>query len=89
MHTNLIVISPALILLVICCGIFMTRSFARACNIPRCWKCGAEKVRRSHSSSVMDTAAAIMLLSPFRCSGCRTRFYATRFPRRFFQRPVA
>jgi hypothetical protein len=29
-----------------------------------------------------------MLLGPFRCSGCRIRFYATRFPRRLFQRPV-
>jgi hypothetical protein len=88
MHTNLIVISPTLILIVICWTILMTRSFARACNMPRCWKCGAEKVRRSHSSGVLDTIATISLLSPFRCSGCRTRFYATRFPRRFFQRPV-
>jgi hypothetical protein len=88
MHTKLLVASPAIILCAVCWFVFMTRSFARACQLPRCWRCGAEKVRRSHSTGFLDTLAATMLLSPFRCSGCRTRFYATRFPRRFFQRPV-
>ena len=89
MHTKLLVASPAIILFAICWIVFMTRSFTRACQIPRCWSCGAEKVRRSQSTGMLDTLAAMMLLGPFRCSGCRTRFYATRFPRRLFQRQVS
>ncbi|HUA87398.1 MAG TPA: hypothetical protein VMB85_26255 [Bryobacteraceae bacterium] len=61
--------------------IYLVLCYSRARLLPQCWKCGAAKVRRSHFHGFLDTVAAISLLSPFRCSGCRSRFYALRLAR--------
>jgi hypothetical protein len=58
---------------------FMVRSFLRGLCLPQCWRCGAPKVRRSRSDGFVDAAASVFLLRPFRCTGCRLRFFAPRF----------
>jgi hypothetical protein len=40
-----------------------------------CWNCGAAKVRMSEPRGVTDFVARLSLMFPFRCSGCRKRFY--------------
>jgi hypothetical protein len=58
--------------------------FTRALKLPQCCKCGAPKVRRSRVDGLVDRVALLLLLIPLRCSGCRARFYALRFPSRRF-----
>src|SRR5512143_1125268 len=58
---------------------FAARTVARGWSLPRCWRCGASKVRRSRSDGFIDAAASLLLLRPFRCKGCRVRFYGLRF----------
>ena len=58
---------------------FTVRSFLRGRSLPQCWRCGTSKVRRSRADGFIDAAAAMILLRPFRCTGCRARFYAPRF----------
>src|SRR5581483_4328947 len=70
-------IGPALVIVLAVLG-FMTRCISRSVGIPRCWRCGARKVRRSHGRSLIDLAAGLFLLRPFRCTGCRVRFYGLR-----------
>ena len=58
---------------------FMLRTVLRGFPLPQCWRCGAAKVRRSRADGFMDAAASLLLLRPFRCTGCRVRFYVPRF----------
>ncbi|HWZ34308.1 MAG TPA: hypothetical protein VNX18_23380 [Bryobacteraceae bacterium] len=81
MRQNLVVVAPALALLALLWGIFLGLCYARARRIPRCWKCGARKVQRSRFRGFLDGVAACWLLSPFRCTGCLTRFYGLRIHR--------
>jgi hypothetical protein len=68
--------------------VFLFLSLDRARSFPKCWGCGALKVRRSRSRGILDAFAALSLLSPFRCRGCLRRFYALRIPRRSAERAV-
>jgi hypothetical protein len=70
------IIGAALLLL---CGIaYLVGAGFRTLNLATCWRCGAAKVRRSVSRSWLDTVAMVFLLKPYRCAGCRTRFYGFR-----------
>lgn len=66
------------ITLLLLCGMgFVVRTGIRTRNLARCWRCGAEKIRPSKSRS-MDKLAGCLVLRPYRCGGCLTRFYAFR-----------
>lgn len=71
-------IGPAIVIVLAVVGL-MTRCITRSVGVPRCWRCGARKVRRSRGRSSIDFAASLFLLRPFRCTGCRVRFYGLRF----------
>jgi len=77
-HRYLAIVASVIVILTIGIG-FIIRSVFRGWAMPRCWRCGATKVRRSRSAGFLDTAATFLLLRPVRCSGCRERFYAPRF----------
>lgn len=79
MDPRYIAIVSAAIILVLGGTVFLVRSFVRGWLMPACWCCGARKVRKSRSNSLMDSAALLVLLRPFRCTGCRKRFYAPLF----------
>ena len=88
MYRRLIMVAPPVILLAAVYAVFLVRAYLRARSFPKCWRCGAAKVRRSLSSEFFDVAAAIFLLSPYRCSACRARFYAWRTPRNLYHEPT-
>ena len=44
--------------------------------MPRCNACGHADVRRSHSLRFLDGVAGTLGFKPFRCRGCRARFFA-------------
>ena len=73
--------APAIGLLVLLWGFYLIRSYSRGRSVPRCWRCGARKVRRSRFKGFVDLMATIWGLSPFRCTGCLTRFYGLRLSR--------
>jgi hypothetical protein len=79
MDPRYLAIVPSVIVLVSICAGFVIRCLLRGWAFPECWRCGAPKVRRSRSDGFLDAAASLCLLRPFRCTGCRTRFYAPRF----------
>jgi hypothetical protein len=72
------VVSATVILVLGTLG-FLIRTFVRGWLMPACWCCGAHKVRKSKSDGFLDKAAGVILLRPFRCTGCRERFYAPLF----------
>jgi len=71
-------VPPLIAVLAILAG-FLIRTLTHSWDLPHCWRCGAPKVRRSRSDGFLDAAAAAFLLRPFRCKGCRVRFYGLRF----------
>jgi len=79
MDPHYLAIIPSIAVVVLICAGFIIRSFIRSWNIPHCWRCGAPKIRPSRSERFTDQAAAMLLLRPFRCQGCRVRFYGPRF----------
>jgi len=79
MDPRYIAVVAAIVVIGLICAGFMIRCVVRALSIPQCWRCGAQKVRRSHADGPIDTAASVLLLRPFRCSGCLARFYGPRF----------
>jgi hypothetical protein len=44
--------------------------------MPACSTCGRNDVRRSHSRGLFDGVARTLGFRPFRCRGCRARFFA-------------
>jgi hypothetical protein len=50
----------------------------RSRKIPECFSCGARKVRLSRPEGFWDTFFIAFFLDPYRCEGCRARFYAFR-----------
>jgi hypothetical protein len=50
----------------------------RTYKIPECFSCGARKVRPTHSVGFWDTLGTAFLIRPYRCGGCRERFYGFR-----------
>jgi uncharacterized membrane protein len=75
-------IFPILAMVLVVSAIAFGVWLARALRLPQCCRCGAAKVRRSRVAGLVDRAALLLLLIPVRCSGCRARFYALRFPPR-------
>ena len=64
-------------LLLLCAAAYLLRAALRTWTRGQCWHCGAAKVRRSKTQA-LDKLAAAFLLAPYRCAGCRTRFYGFR-----------
>ena len=58
--------------------VYLLGAGMRTWNLATCWYCGAQKVRPSKSRSWLDKALGILLLKPYRCAGCLTRFYGFR-----------
>ena len=79
MDPRYIAIVSAAVIIILGGAVFLVRTFVRGWLMPACWRCGAHKVRKSRADSFMDTAAVLVLLHPFRCTGCRSRFYAPSF----------
>jgi len=79
MDPRYIAIVSAAVIIILGGAVFLIRTFVRGWLMPACWRCGARKVRKSKSDSFTDTAAGFVLLHPFRCTGCRSRFYAPSF----------
>jgi hypothetical protein len=65
-------------LLVLCGMAYLAGAGFRTWNLATCWSCGATKVRRSASRSWLDALATVFFLAPYRCAGCRVRFYGFR-----------
>ena len=54
----------------------------RGRQIPRCYYCGAMKVRPSRPIGFWDKMMGFLLIRSYRCSGCLTRFHAVTLSRR-------
>jgi hypothetical protein len=57
---------------------YVLRAAVRTRRLPLCWNCGASKVRRSLPQHLLDTLVGTVFLNPYRCQGCRVRFYGLR-----------
>jgi hypothetical protein len=77
-HSNIIMMLCAFAGLTLLAGwvFYMAIVAYRTWHLPICWKCGAPKIRRSESPRFPDMLASLCMLEPYRCRGCRTRFYA-------------
>ena len=72
---------PGAILLAIIAFSLMLALIGRGRQIPRCYYCGAMKVRGSRPIGLLDKTVSFLLIRSYRCSGCLTRFYAMRLSR--------
>lgn len=68
-------------------GASVIRAAAYSWYFPTCWHCGASKIRRSASYCITDALAKLLFLVPYRCRGCRSRFYGLRSNRVLHQPP--
>jgi hypothetical protein len=59
-------------------GISIIRAAFHSWDLPMCWRCGAGKVHRSTSYSIIDFLVKFLFLVPYRCRGCLSRFYGLR-----------
>src|SRR5580700_2343031 len=57
---------------------FLVMVVLRSRKIPECFSCGAMKVRPSRVVGFWDTLGIAFQLHPYRCGGCRERFYGLR-----------
>jgi hypothetical protein len=57
---------------------FLVMLILRSRKIPRCFACGAAKVRPTRAVGFWDIFAGAFMIRPFRCEGCRERFYGLR-----------
>ena len=57
---------------------FVVMVILRSRKIPECFSCGAMKVRPSRVVGFWDTFGIAFQLHPYRCGGCRERFYGLR-----------
>jgi hypothetical protein len=80
---------PLIAIVVLFCIAYMLRAVLRTRNLPTCWHCGAPKVRRSAPQRFLDTLTLILFLKPYRCQGCRVRFYGFRTHRHSAERQLA
>src|SRR5277367_6461105 len=65
---------------------YLLRVALRTRQLPLCWNCGASKVRRSLAQGPLDVFSTFLFLSPYRCQGCRVRFYGLRSHRQLAER---
>jgi len=73
---------------VVTAAINVMQGAAHSWTLPMCWSCGASKVRRSARSRITDALAKFLFLVPYRCRGCRRRFYGLRSNRLLHRRPT-
>lgn len=59
-------------------GVLLVQAAVHSWSLPVCWRCGTPRVRRSTPHSPIDTAVRFILIVPYRCRSCRTRFYGFR-----------
>jgi hypothetical protein len=80
MHLSLRYLAALIFTLVfgVVAGASVIRAAAHSWNLPMCWRCGASKVRRSAMHSMTDLVAKFLFMVPYRCRGCRSRFYGLR-----------
>jgi hypothetical protein len=86
MHQILIEAAWGGLLLAVLWTIVIGQGIIHSRRIPVCWNCGQAKIRLSQSRGFFDILAAASLMTPFRCSACRIRFYGFRATRRVPQR---
>jgi hypothetical protein len=72
----LYLLEPGAILLILISLGFLAMSILRGRSIPRCFECGAIKVRPSPPIGFLDLTAALFQIRAYRCEGCRARFHA-------------
>jgi hypothetical protein len=77
MHLFLYLQPSAILIALIVCTFFVM-AFLRGRRLPQCSSCGAMKARPSRPSNILEAAGAILLIRPYRCGGCRERFYVLR-----------
>jgi hypothetical protein len=58
--------------------LFLVVVTVRSRKIPECYSCGAMKVRPSRAEGFWDTFATAFIIRPYRCGGCRERYYGFR-----------
>jgi hypothetical protein len=58
--------------------LFFVVVIIRSHKIPQCYACGAMKVRPSRAEGFWDTLLTAFVIRPYRCGGCRARFYGFR-----------
>jgi hypothetical protein len=58
--------------------LFLVVVILRSHKIPECYACGAMKVRPSRVEGFWDTFAVAFMIRPYRCGGCRARYYGFR-----------
>lgn len=63
---------------IITAGLGLGQAAIRSRSLPVCWHCGAREVRYSTSHRLLDNALWPLLLVPYRCWLCQTRFYGFR-----------
>jgi len=78
MRNLLHIVEPGVILIVVIVLCSLVISMIRGLQIPQCFYCGAAKVRPARRGGFWETAAIVLLIRPYRCSGCRVRFHALR-----------
>jgi hypothetical protein len=78
MHV-LLYLKPSAILIALIVCTFFVMAFLRGRRVPQCSSCGAMKARASRPSGFLEASAAILFIRPFRCGGCRERYYVLRF----------
>jgi hypothetical protein len=78
MRNLLHIIEPGAILIVVIVFCSLVISMIRGLQIPQCFYCGATKVRPVRRTGFWEAAAIVLLIRPYRCSGCRVRFHALR-----------
>lgn len=90
MHIGLRYLAALIVTLVfvVAAAISVMHGAARSWTLPICWSCGASKVRRSASFCVTDAFVKFLFLVPYRCRGCRRRFYGLRSKRLLYQPPT-
>jgi hypothetical protein len=75
-HQLLYLLKPGAILFIIISLGFLAAAILRGRQIPRCFQCGAVKVRPSLPTGLVDFTGALFQIHPYRCEGCQERFHA-------------
>jgi hypothetical protein len=81
-HKLLYLLRPGAILIAFIFLGFLTAAILRGRQIPRCFQCGAVKVRPSLPTGFLDLCGSLFQLHPYRCEGCQERFHAFSFSNR-------
>jgi hypothetical protein len=75
-------LEPGAILIVFISLGFLVNAIFRGRDLPRCFQCGAVKVRPSPPLGFLDIAGSILMIRAYRCMGCRARFHAVTLSHR-------